>query len=271
MTDGHTRAAGRTCNCASGDCGSTPRSAARASRLLLYSGIWGEVRPVGAAAPVPDRVPDASRSTRRASAGRSMPPFPLSMSVAGPDAAPRCSTSSASAPPTSSAPRSAARSRSRWRSRIPAGCAAWCWCRRPSAAAPCRATCRRSGTSSTRAATTPSGWSGWPAPCSAAGCGPSRSWSARCTSGARRTPWPPCTGWRRSSAGRSLPWLWAISQPTLVVAGDDDPVTPLVNHRIIASMMPRARLHTVRGGGHLALLDSAAQVGPVITSFLRED
>jgi pimeloyl-ACP methyl ester carboxylesterase len=44
-----------------------------------------------------------------------------------------------------------------------------------------------------------------------------------------------------------------------------------VNHRIIASLMPRARLHTVRGGGHLVLLDSAAQIGPLIASFLRED
>jgi pimeloyl-ACP methyl ester carboxylesterase len=75
----------------------------------------------------------------------------------------------------------------------------------------------------------------------------------------------PLFGWT------SLPWLWGIRQPTLVVAGDDDPVTPLVNHRVIAALMPRARLHIVRGGGHLALLDSAAEVGPVITSFLRGD
>jgi poly(3-hydroxyoctanoate) depolymerase len=75
----------------------------------------------------------------------------------------------------------------------------------------------------------------------------------------------PLFGWT------SLPWLWTIRQPALVIAGDDDPVTPLVNHRIIAAMMPQARLHTVAGGGHLALLDSADQVGPVITSFLRED
>ena len=75
----------------------------------------------------------------------------------------------------------------------------------------------------------------------------------------------PLLGWT------SLPWLWTIRQPALVIAGDDDPVTPLVNHRIIAAMMPQARLHTVAGGGHLALLDSADQVGPVITSFLRED
>jgi pimeloyl-ACP methyl ester carboxylesterase len=75
----------------------------------------------------------------------------------------------------------------------------------------------------------------------------------------------PLFGWT------SLPWLWAIDQPTLVIAGDDDPVTPLVNHRIIASLMPRATLHTVRGGGHLVLLDSAHKVGPVISSFLQDD
>ncbi len=74
----------------------------------------------------------------------------------------------------------------------------------------------------------------------------------------------PLVGWT------SLPRLWAIGQPTLVIAGDDDPVTPLVNHRIIAALMPRATLHVARGGGHLVLLDSAQQVGPVITSFLQQ-
>jgi poly(3-hydroxyoctanoate) depolymerase len=75
----------------------------------------------------------------------------------------------------------------------------------------------------------------------------------------------PLFGWT------SLPWLWAIRQPTLVIAGDDDPVTPLINHRVIATLIPRARLHIVRGGGHLVLLDSAHQVGPLVTSFLRGD
>jgi pimeloyl-ACP methyl ester carboxylesterase len=74
----------------------------------------------------------------------------------------------------------------------------------------------------------------------------------------------PLFGWT------SLPWLWAIRHPTLVVAGDDDPVTPLLNHRIIAALVPRARLHIVPGGGHLVLLDSAPEVAPVITSFLHE-
>jgi poly(3-hydroxyoctanoate) depolymerase len=74
----------------------------------------------------------------------------------------------------------------------------------------------------------------------------------------------PLFGWT------SLPCLWTIRHPTLIIAGDDDPVTPLVNHRVMAALIPRARLHTVRGGGHLVLLDSADQVGPVIADFLRE-
>ena len=67
----------------------------------------------------------------------------------------------------------------------------------------------------------------------------------------------------------SLPYLRSIRHQTLVLCGDDDPVTPHVNHRIIARLIPSARLHTVQGGGHLALLDSAHEVGPVITAFLR--
>jgi len=54
----------------------------------------------------------------------------------------------------------------------------------------------------------------------------------------------------------------------LVVAWDHDPITPHVNHRGIAALVPAARLHAVRGGGHVALFDSAAEAGPVITGFL---
>jgi len=75
----------------------------------------------------------------------------------------------------------------------------------------------------------------------------------------------PLFGWT------SLPWLWTIRHPTLVIAGDDDPVTPLVNHQVIAMLIPRAKLHTVKGGGHLALLDSADQVAPAIARFLQGD
>lgn len=72
-------------------------------------------------------------------------------------------------------------------------------------------------------------------------------------------------------AGRgwaSLPWLHRLRQPTLVLAGDDDPLVPLVNARMLASRIPGARLHVIRGGGHLALLTGAAELGPVVDAFL---
>ncbi len=67
----------------------------------------------------------------------------------------------------------------------------------------------------------------------------------------------------------SLPYLPSIRHPTLILCGDDDPVTPHVNHRVMARLIPSARLHTVNGGGHLVLVDSAPEIGPVITAFLR--
>ena len=70
------------------------------------------------------------------------------------------------------------------------------------------------------------------------------------------------TGWS------SLPWLHRLTQPTLVVHGDDDPIVPLVNARMIACRVPDARLEVVEGGGHLLLLDSAAEVAPIISAFL---
>jgi len=67
----------------------------------------------------------------------------------------------------------------------------------------------------------------------------------------------------------SLPWLRRIATPTLVVHGDADPIVPLLNARVLARLIPGARLHVVPGGGHLLLLDSAAEVVPVVAAFLN--
>ena len=39
----------------------------------------------------------------------------------------------------------------------------------------------------------------------------------------------------------SLPWLHRVTQPTLVIAGGDDPIVPPVNGKLIASRIPNAR------------------------------
>lgn len=65
----------------------------------------------------------------------------------------------------------------------------------------------------------------------------------------------------------SLPLLRMIKQPTLVIAGDDDPIIPAANPRLMARMIPDARLHLYRGG-HLALITEARELVPVVEDFL---
>jgi pimeloyl-ACP methyl ester carboxylesterase len=68
----------------------------------------------------------------------------------------------------------------------------------------------------------------------------------------------------------SLPFLRRIRQPTLVMAGDRDPIVPLINGRILARLIPDARLEVVRGGGHLFLLERARESAAAIEGFLGE-
>jgi poly(3-hydroxyalkanoate) depolymerase len=65
----------------------------------------------------------------------------------------------------------------------------------------------------------------------------------------------------------SLPLLPLLRQPTLVIAGDDDPIIPAVNPRLMARLIPGAKLHLYRGG-HLALVTEARELAPVVDRFL---
>jgi len=65
----------------------------------------------------------------------------------------------------------------------------------------------------------------------------------------------------------SLPFLGLIRQPTLVIAGDDDPILPVINAKIMARFIPHAQLH-VYHGGHLELVTEAEDLAPVIDAFL---
>jgi poly(3-hydroxyalkanoate) depolymerase len=65
----------------------------------------------------------------------------------------------------------------------------------------------------------------------------------------------------------SLPWLRLLSQPTLVMAGTDDPIVPLINGRILAGLIPNARLVTI-DDGHLFLLTNPRASADTISAFL---
>jgi len=68
----------------------------------------------------------------------------------------------------------------------------------------------------------------------------------------------------------SLPYLHRLRQPTLILAGDDDPIIRVVNGRLLAHLIPDARLHVIRGGGHLFLVDQPAESAELIRDFLSE-
>jgi poly(3-hydroxyalkanoate) depolymerase len=65
----------------------------------------------------------------------------------------------------------------------------------------------------------------------------------------------------------SLPALPLIRQPTLILAGNDDPIIPLANARIMRALLPHATLH-VYDDGHLGLLTAADELGPLVSRFL---
>jgi poly(3-hydroxyalkanoate) depolymerase len=65
----------------------------------------------------------------------------------------------------------------------------------------------------------------------------------------------------------TLPLLPLIRQRTLVLTGDDDPIIPVANGRILAAGIPHATLH-VYHGGHVELATRPSLLTPLITSFL---
>jgi len=71
-----------------------------------------------------------------------------------------------------------------------------------------------------------------------------------------------------ASAGwTSVTFLPRLRQSTLIVAGDDDPIIPLANARLMKRLIPKSQLH-VYHGGHLGLVTEAAELAPVVDAFL---
>ena len=68
----------------------------------------------------------------------------------------------------------------------------------------------------------------------------------------------------------SVSWLWSLRQPTLILAGDDDPAVPLINARILQYLIPRAKLYVYKGA-HLGLVANAQELAGVIEQFLAND
>jgi poly(3-hydroxyalkanoate) depolymerase len=71
------------------------------------------------------------------------------------------------------------------------------------------------------------------------------------------------------SVWTSLFALWAVRQRTLIVAGTDDPIIPVINAHIMNTLLPHSRLH-LHPGGHIDLVHNAPELAPVVDTFLGE-
>jgi poly(3-hydroxyalkanoate) depolymerase len=67
----------------------------------------------------------------------------------------------------------------------------------------------------------------------------------------------------------SIPWLCTLRQPTLILAGADDPLVPAINAYLMRWLIPDARLEII-DCGHLFLVTRADETARIVESFLTE-
>ena len=65
----------------------------------------------------------------------------------------------------------------------------------------------------------------------------------------------------------SVRWLHKIQQPTLILHGDEDPLVPPINAKIMHRLIPHSKLYIFHDG-HLGLGTSAQELAQVIDQFL---
>lgn len=67
------------------------------------------------------------------------------------------------------------------------------------------------------------------------------------------------------------PDLGSITAPALVIAAGDDPATPADYGRLIADGIRRARFELIADAAHLANIEKAERVTPLILGFIDPD
>jgi pimeloyl-ACP methyl ester carboxylesterase len=70
------------------------------------------------------------------------------------------------------------------------------------------------------------------------------------------------------SSWSSIPFLGAITAPTLVVCGTHDRVVPPANSRVLAGRIPNASLVMLPGGHDLQRPEPARQLARIVEHFL---
>lgn len=82
---------------------------------------------------------------------------------------------------------------------------------------------------------------------------------------------PQAAGWITTVRADLAARLPTVSQPTLLLWGDADPISPVAAGERLADLLPDARLHVLAGGGHDVVHVRAAEVAPLIQTHLEVD
>lgn len=69
----------------------------------------------------------------------------------------------------------------------------------------------------------------------------------------------------------AAPLLPLLSMPVLLVTTADDPIVPPAHHRVLSWLIPKARVHVIAGGGHLAPLSRPEKLSGQLLSFLDQE
>lgn len=71
------------------------------------------------------------------------------------------------------------------------------------------------------------------------------------------------TGWS------SVPFLWRLKQPTLILTGTDDPLIPVANAKLLHRLIPNSRLELL-DNGHLFIVTQPRETAEMVETFLTE-
>jgi len=66
-----------------------------------------------------------------------------------------------------------------------------------------------------------------------------------------------------------MDWIEAIAQPTLVLCGEQDKMTPLRYSQYLAGKIPRATLEVIPEAGHMVMLEQPERVAGALLAFVE--
>jgi poly(3-hydroxyoctanoate) depolymerase len=83
-----------------------------------------------------------------------------------------------------------------------------------------------------------------------------------------KAEYPNAAAWLYTSRPNFEGQLRKLSQPTLLIWGDNDPISPVAVGRHLHELLPQSRLHVIPGGTHAVAFERASEVAALISAHM---